>query len=67
MPGYVSHTVLAHDVYNKINKDINIDYMLTFSLGGDLCNFVFSRELLCIAFLCSDISLHYFFLKMRHS
>ena len=43
MPGYVSHTVLAHDVYNKINKDINIDYMLSFSLGGDLCKYAKCR------------------------
>lgn len=45
MPGYVSHTVMARDVYNKIdNKNINIDYMITFSLGGDLCKYSKCRK-----------------------
>lgn len=40
MPGYVSHTIMAKDVYNKIkNKKVNLDYMLTFSLGGDLTKY----------------------------
>ena len=37
MPAYVSHTIMARDVYEKINrKDVSLDYMLTYSLGGDL-------------------------------
>lgn len=40
MPAYVSHMIMAHDVYDKIdNKDIDLNYMLTFSLGGDLARF----------------------------
>lgn len=45
MPGYVSHTIMARDVYNKINnKNIDLDYMLTFSLGGDLCKYSKCRK-----------------------
>ncbi len=45
MPGYVSHTIMARDVYNKLNnKNINLDYMLTFSLGGDLCKYSKCRK-----------------------
>ena len=44
MPGFVSHTVMAHDVYNMINKDnVNLDYMVTYSLGGDLCKYAKCR------------------------
>ena len=40
MPAYVSHTIMARDVYDRIdNKNVNLDYMLTFSLGGDLARF----------------------------
>ena len=40
MPGYVSHTIMARDVYNKINnKNVDIDYMITYSLGGDLSKY----------------------------
>jgi hypothetical protein len=40
MPAYVSHCLMAQDVYDKIdNKYVDIDYMLTFSLGGDLARF----------------------------
>ena len=40
MPAYVSHTIMARDVYGRIdNKNVNLDYMLTFSLGGDLARF----------------------------
>lgn len=40
MPAYVSHTIMALDVYDKINSiNISKDYMLTFSLGGDLARF----------------------------
>jgi len=40
MPGYVSHTIMARDVYKKLNnKIINLDYVLTFSLGGDLTKY----------------------------
>ena len=46
MPAYISHIVMAQDVYNKIdNKNVNLDYMLTFSLGGDLCRFSKCRRL----------------------
>lgn len=46
MPAYVSHVVMANDVYDKINnKNINIDYMLTFSLGGDLARFSKCRRI----------------------
>lgn len=43
MPGYVSHTIMANDVYKRINKDINKDYILTFSLGGDLSKYAKCR------------------------
>ena len=40
MPAYVSHSIMARDVYNKIRNDnVSIDYMLTYSLGGDLARF----------------------------
>ena len=40
MPAYISHTVMAQDVFDKIgNRNVNIDYMLTYSLGGDLAKF----------------------------
>lgn len=45
MPGYVSHTVMARDVYNELNnKNIDLDYMLTFSLGGDLSKYSKCRK-----------------------
>ena len=45
MPGYVSHTIMARDVYNKLkDKKINLDYMLTFSLGGDLTKYAKCRH-----------------------
>ena len=32
MPAYVSHTIMAREVYKKIdNKNVNLDYMVTFS------------------------------------
>ena len=44
MPGFVSHTIMAKDVYNKLNnKDINLNYMMTYSLGGDLCKYAKCR------------------------
>ena len=44
MPAYVSHTIMARDVYNKINnKKVDLNYMLTFSLGGDLCKYAKCR------------------------
>ena len=44
MPGFVSHTVMAHDVYKYIdNKDVNLDTMMTYSLGGDLCKYAKCR------------------------
>ena len=37
MPSYVSHTIMARDVYKKLKDDsVDLDYMLTYSLGGDL-------------------------------
>ncbi len=45
MPAYISHTIMARDVYNKIdNKNVNRDYMITFSLGGDLCKYSKCRK-----------------------
>lgn len=45
MPAYISHTVMARDVYNKIkNKEVNKDYMVTFSLGGDLSKYSKCRK-----------------------
>lgn len=44
MPGYVSHIVMARDVYKKIkNHNVSLDYMLTFSLGGDLSKYAKCR------------------------
>lgn len=40
MPGFVSHTVMSRDIYKKLNnKNINLDYMITYSLGGDLTKY----------------------------
>jgi hypothetical protein len=40
MPAYMSHIVMARDVYDKIDNDnVSLDYMLTYSLGGDLARF----------------------------
>lgn len=40
MPAYMSHIIMASDVYDKIdNYNISLNYMLTFSLGGDLARF----------------------------
>ena len=45
MPGYVSHTIMARDVYQKIENDkVNLDYMLTYSLGGDLTKYSKCRK-----------------------
>ena len=44
MPGFVSHTVMAHDVYRKIDSSkVDINYMVTYSLGGDLCKYAKCR------------------------
>jgi len=44
MPGFVSHMVMAKDIYNKLNrKHVNLDYMLTYSLGGDLSKYAKCR------------------------
>lgn len=46
MPAYMSHIIMARDVYDKIdNKKVDLHYMLTFSLGGDLCRFSKCRRL----------------------
>lgn len=40
MPTYVAHTMMARDVHKKLkNEKVSLDYMLTYSLGGDLTNF----------------------------
>lgn len=40
MPGYVSHTIMAREVYKRIkDKNISLDYIVTYSLGGDLCKY----------------------------
>ena len=46
MPAYMSHMIMAREVYNKIdNKNVGLNYMLTFSLGGDLCRFSKCRRI----------------------
>ena len=39
MPAYVAHTLVARDVHKKLKnkQSVSLDYMLTHSLGGDLC------------------------------
>lgn len=45
MPAYVSHAVMARDVYDMIdNTNVSLDYMLTYSLGGDLARFSSCRR-----------------------
>lgn len=39
MPGFISHTVMARDVCNRIKNDNSLKYMMTFSLGGDLSKY----------------------------
>ena len=44
MPSYISHTIMAREVYEKLkskrqNINVSLEYMLTFSLGGDLTKF----------------------------
>ena len=40
MPSYVSHTIMAKDIYNKLNdKNIDLNYLLTYSLGPDLSKY----------------------------
>ena len=40
MPAYISHSIMAREVYDKIDNDnVSLDYMLTYSLGGDLARF----------------------------
>ena len=44
MPGFVSHTVMARDVFERINNNnVSLKYMITFSLGGDLCKYAKCR------------------------
>ena len=44
MPGFVSHTIMASEVYHKLNKkNVNLEYMLTYSLGGDLTKYAKCR------------------------
>ena len=45
MPAYVSHTVMAKSVYDKLKKNnVSLDYMLTYSLGGDLSKYAKCRR-----------------------
>lgn len=45
MPAYVSHTIMAREVFEMINKkNVNLDYMITYSLGGDLCKYAKCRR-----------------------
>ena len=40
MPSYVSHTIMARNVYEKQKtKNVDLNYMVTYSLGGDLTKF----------------------------
>ena len=39
MPSFISHMNMAKDVYKKLDKSVNKDYMITFSLGGDLTKY----------------------------
>ena len=44
MPSFISHTIMAYDAYNKIDKEkVDLEYMLTYSLGGDLCKYAKCR------------------------
>ncbi len=44
MPGFVSHTIMAQEVYQKLPvKNANLKYMMTYSLGGDLCQYAKCR------------------------
>ncbi len=44
MPSFISHIVMARDVYDKLNdKHINLSDMLTYSLGGDLSKYAKCR------------------------
>lgn len=46
MPAYVSHSIMARDVYDKIDNDnVSLDYILTYSLGGDLARFSKCRRM----------------------
>ena len=45
MPGYISHTLMAKDVYKRLNNEnVNLNYMITFSLGGDLSKYSKCRK-----------------------
>ena len=44
MPGFISHTVMASRVYQKLNhKNVSLEYMMTYSLGGDLSKYAKCR------------------------
>lgn len=46
MPSYISHSIMARDVYGKLNnKNVSLNYMLTYSLGGDLTRFSKCRRI----------------------
>lgn len=45
MPAYISHLIMAKDVIKEGNlKNINEEYMITFSLGGDLSKYSSCRK-----------------------
>ena len=40
MPSYVSHTIMAREVYKELKEsNVDLNYITTFSLGGDLTKF----------------------------
>ena len=44
MPSYVSHTIMAKEVYKELKSNkIDLNYILTYSLGGDLSKFAKCR------------------------
>lgn len=46
MPSFVSHDLLTTELYQQINlDDVSLDYLRTYSLGGDLCRFSKARRI----------------------
>lgn len=44
MPSYLSHTIMANDVYKKLNSElVDKNYLIAYSLGGDLCKYAKCR------------------------
>ena len=44
MPGFISHTVMANDIYTKLKLNVNKEYLVTYSLGGDLSKYSKCRK-----------------------